>query len=73
MERPKEMRVTKREAKAMLVTGGWREDPELTRVAGGPAFSNVRGRLMNASTLAGSIRIALQTRTCRSSPRAQSP
>src|SRR3954470_19552765 len=44
MERPKELRVTKREAKAMLATGGWRDDPELTRAAGGQAFTNARGQ-----------------------------
>jgi len=44
MERPKEMRVTKREAKALLATGGWREDPELAKAAGFDAYRNARGQ-----------------------------
>ncbi|HEU5219957.1 MAG TPA: hypothetical protein VFU23_14955, partial [Gemmatimonadales bacterium] len=44
MERPKEMRVTKREAKALLATGGWQKDPELTKAAGFEAYRNPRGQ-----------------------------
>jgi hypothetical protein len=46
MERPKEMRVTRREAKALLATGGWRKDPELTMASGGDAFTSASGQSM---------------------------
>jgi hypothetical protein len=45
-EEPKEYRVTKREAKALLATGGWRNDPEMTKAVGFEAFVNGSGQSM---------------------------
>src|SRR5688572_12561205 len=41
---PPEVRVTRRQAKAMLATGGWRQDPEMTKVIGLDCFSNDTGQ-----------------------------
>src|SRR5262245_43680998 len=38
------MRVTKREAKALLATGGWQKDAELTKVTGFDAYRSPRGQ-----------------------------
>src|SRR3954471_4262268 len=41
---PPEVRITRREAKAMLAAGGWRKDPEMTKVIGMECFTNDVGQ-----------------------------
>jgi len=43
---PPEVRIARREAKAMLAAGGWRPDPELSKVIGLECFQSDRGQAM---------------------------
>src|SRR6185295_13267249 len=43
---PPEVRIARREAKAMLAAGGWLPDPELSKVIGLECFQSDRGQAM---------------------------
>lgn len=43
-DEPKEVRISKREATALLATSGWRSDPEITKAVGFECFANASGQ-----------------------------